>query len=396
MISKIFGKAVIENELLADALIVIKDSKILFAGSRQNAPEFEAGDELSHEGLIFPGLVDIHNHGGGGWSFPDTLEPEQAYPAIEEHLKHGTTSLVASLVTADQETLLSRVRALAELTKRGDLAGIHLEGPFISKERKGAQDPKYIAPAEVSRTKELLEAGAGAIVTMTIAPEQDPNFQVSEVLISHGALPSYGHTDCTGDLMINAVASANKFITKTHQPLSAHPTATHLFNGMRPIHHRDAGPAFAAIDSSARGQLVSELIADGVHTAADTVKYTFDLIPDGYIMLITDAMAAAGMPDGSYVLGSLSVTVKDGVATLTEGGAIAGGTAHLLDVVRFTHFKAGVDLVRAVNAATATPAKVLGRGEEIGVLKAGAKADILLVDDELKPVKVMKSGSWLY
>lgn len=392
----ITGTAFLEGRLAPDSAVVVADGRIAYAGPLSGVdPRFEADTEtIHHAGLILPGLVDIHNHGGGGFSFPDTVTPDDALVAINEHLAHGTTSLVASLVTAPQDVLVDRVRALRVLVERGDLAGIHCEGPFISIERKGAHDPQFICEGDAARVQELLEVGGGTIVTMTVAPEQDLDGEVSRALLAGGALPSYGHTDCSGEQMISAIDRAvDTAAAVGPAALSARPTATHLFNAMRPIHHRDAGPAYAAIDAAARGQLVAELIADGVHTAADTVKYTFDLIPDGSIMLITDAMAATGMADGDYILGSLAVTVKDSVARLTEGGAIAGGTAHLLDVVRFS-VEAGVPAERAITAATCTPAHVLGRDGDIGVLAQGARADVLLVDDDFWPVRVMARGTW--
>jgi N-acetylglucosamine-6-phosphate deacetylase len=170
------------------------------------------------------------------------------------------------------------------------------------------------------------------------------------------------------------------------------PTATHLFNGMRPIHHRDPGPALAALDAASRGQIVVEVIADGVHLDARTVAHVFALAAPDCVVLITDAMAAAGMDDGRYRLGALDVTVEDGVATLTEGGAIAGGTAHLVDVLRLAVREAGVDLVAAVRAASTVPARVLGLQDEIGSLAAGRRADVLLVDAELRPVTVLRGG----
>lgn len=398
MVTRIDGTAFLSGSFVPDAAILLEDDTITYAGPARGVPSgLTFDDHVRHDGLILPGLVDLHCHGGGGFSFPDTEDPAQAAPAIAEHRAHGTTSIVASLVTAAQDTLMSRVRALRSLVEAGELAGIHLEGPFISHARKGAHDPQFIAEGNAARTLELLEEGGGAIATMTIAPEADLDGSVSRALIAHGALPSYGHTDCTGEQMVTAIQRAQEELASVGPVArSLKPTATHLFNAMRPIHHRDAGPAFAAIDQAAAGTVVAELIADGVHTSADTVRYTFDLIGDGHIMLITDAMAATGMADGDYVLGSLPVTVKDGVATLTEGGAIAGGTAHLLDVVRFAHLEAKVPLERAILAATATPATVLGR-DDIGEIREGARADLALVSAEgLEPERVMHGGTWVH
>ncbi|MDO5645388.1 MAG: amidohydrolase family protein [Dermabacter sp.] len=391
------GPAIIEGALVSDAALLIEADRIVYAGPRADLPaDASITETIAHDGYILPGLVDIHNHGGGGWSFPDTEHPGDAAAAINEHRRHGTTSIVASLVTAPQDVLVSRVRALAALCDAGELAGIHLEGPFISVARKGAHDPDFIVPGDAERTRALIAEGRGHVVTMTVAPEADPDGAVSRALIQGRALPSYGHTDCSGEQFLEAVEGALHAIeAQDGAALSPRPTATHLFNAMRPIHHRDAGPALAAIDAASRSELVVELIADGVHTSADTVKYVCDLVPADALMFITDAMAATGMADGSYVLGSLDVTVAGGVATLTHGGNIAGGTAHLIDVVRFAHLEAGVDLARAVHAASQVPATVLGIQADVGALAEGRLADILLVTSDLSPVRVMRRGAWL-
>ena len=173
---------------------------------------------------------------------------------------------------------------------------------------------------------------------------------------------------------------------------SARPTATHLFNGMRPLHHRDPGPVAALLAAAAAlGDAVVELVGDGVHLRPETVRAVSDLAAgaDG-VILVTDAMAAAGMPDGAYRLGTADVVVDGGVARLASDGAIAGGTAHLLDVLRHT-VAAGVDLVTAVRMASVVPADVLGR-DDVGRLEPGARADLLLVDDAFAPLEVLRDG----
>lgn len=176
--------------------------------------------------------------------------------------------------------------------------------------------------------------------------------------------------------------------------LSSRATATHLFNGMRPLHHRDPGPVAACLAAAARGDLVVELVADGVHLADGTVRAVFELVGPGSVLLVTDAMAAAGMADGDYQLGPMAVRVGGGVARLISpdgsSGSIAGGTAHLLDVVRAV-VGAGVDLVSAVRAATLTPATVLAR-EDIGALVVGRRADVLVTDGDLRPLAVHRAG----
>lgn len=385
------GASVLEQGLVPDALLLIAGGDILWAGPAARAPQYDAARSLEHDGLILPGLVDLHCHGGGGASFPDAASPEDMLTAIREHRRHGTTSLVASLVTADAPTLRARVADLAQLAEDGEIAAIHLEGPFLSVERRGAQNPEHIVSGDADLVRELAQIAGGALATMTVAPEAVGADEVIEALAEVGAVPSLGHTDGSSAQMTRAVARSVAELRR-ERGRSALPTATHLFNGMRPIHHRDPGPALAALDAAAAGDLVVEVIADGVHLDARTVAHVFSIAAEQNVVLVTDAMAAAGMPEGQYRLGALDVTVEAGVATLTGGTAIAGGTAHLLDVVRFAVTEAGVDLVRAVRAASTVPAAVLGQQDRIGALDAGRRADVVLVDAALEPVTVLRGG----
>ena len=385
------GTAVLEQGLVPDTLVLVRGERILWAGPAEQAPEHEAARSLDHDGLVLPGLVDLHCHGGGGASFPDSSTAEEMLTAVHEHRRHGTTSLVASLVTADADTLRDRVAQLSRLHRDGEIAAIHLEGPFLSEARRGAQNPAHLIGGDPELVRELAQLAGGALATMTLAPEAERADEAIDALAESGAVPSLGHTDGDSAQMTAAVARSGAALRRARgrSPL---PTATHLFNGMRPIHHRDPGPALAALDAASRGQIVVEVIADGVHLDARTVAHVFSLAAEDCVVLVTDAMAAAGMADGRYRLGALDVTVEDGVATLTEGGAIAGGTAHLVDVLRLAVREAGVDLVAAVRAASTVPARVLGMQDEIGSLAAGRRADLLLVDAALRPVTVVRGG----
>ncbi|GAA2136289.1 hypothetical protein GCM10009825_21370 [Arthrobacter humicola] len=166
---------------------------------------------------------------------------------------------------------------------------------------------------------------------------------------------------------------------------------THLFNGMPPLHHRSPGPAGASLRLAAAGTVVVELIGDGVHLDPETVRMVFEVVGAANIALVTDSMAATGLPDGDYELGPSAVVVHDGVATLRSNGALAGGTATLLEVVRAT-IAAGVDPAEAVLAATLVPASVLGLENEIGALRTGMRADILAVDADFELVRVLRGG----
>ena len=390
------------SEVIADGLLITDDDRITWVGDAQQAAETGYETELKQArdipegGYILPGLVDLHCHGGGGASFPDAITADEARIAANEHLSHGTTSLVASLVTADKETLVQRVRTLKQLCETGELAGIHLEGPFLSKARCGAQNPDHMQVPDADLVRAVGKEAGGHFVTMTVAPELEGMLGkggVFSALAEVGALPSIGHTDASAETVEQAIAEAQTYLAQ-NLSLSPNPTATHLFNGMRPLHHRDPGPIAACLAAAAVHGCVVELIGDGVHLAPATVRSVFGMLSPEDIVLVTDAMAAAGMADGEYDLGPVRVKVADGVARLVDGDAIAGGTAHLLDVLRAT-VTAGIDLVSATRAAATTPARTLGKASEFGALVTGLRANLVVVDDELKPRGVARNGEWI-
>ena len=397
------GRVVTPDHIIDDGVVVLSGAHIAWVGPADQAARAGFADAVEQAqaapegGYLLPGLVDVHCHGGGGESFPNAETAEQAMVSVLEHRRFGTTSLVASCVTAAPDVLRARTRVLAGLCEAGELAGIHFEGPFVSVERCGAQDPTYIIDPDAALTRELIELGGGHVVTMTIAPEK-PGITgddgVNATLIEGGALPSFGHTDSEAAPVRAALADAAARIAErleAGKPVRApRSTATHLFNGMRPMHHRTPGPVPEFLAAAQRGECVLEMIGDGVHLSPAIVLDMFETLGRDNVVLVTDAMAAAGMADGDYVLGSQPVTVAGGVARLTEGGAIAGGTAHLIDVVRTT-WQGGVDLVDAVYAASVQGAQILG-DSSVGALRAGLWADVVVTDAELRPVTVLRRG----
>lgn len=409
------GEVVTPTEVLPDGVVVLADGRIAWVGPAAQLPARWADDlpPVPAPGTtLLPGLVDVHDHGGGGASFPDATTREEALVAAREHLRHGTTSLVASLVTAPRDVLLARAALLADLVESGDLAGIHAEGPFLSADRCGAQNPADMLAGDAQLVTDLARAARGHLVTMTIAPEVpgvadggEGADDVVAALVRAGAVPSVGHTDAASEQVDAAVARSRALLAGGRRGTAAgggagrgrspRPTATHLFNGMRPLHHRDPGPIAACLAAAARGDLVVELVADGTHLADGTVRAVFDLVGPDAIALVTDAMAAAGMADGDYQLGPMSVRVGDGVARLRNedgtAGAIAGGTAHLLDVVRSV-VRAGVGIVAAVRSAATTPAEVLGR-PDLGALAVGRRADVVVTDADLACIAVYRGGA---
>jgi len=220
---------------------------------------------------------------------------------------------------------------------------------------------------------------------MTLAPETASSAELVRLLRRHDVVPSLGHTDASSAATTAAIRMA------AGGPLSA----THLFNSMAPLHHRRPGAVAACLAAAARGELVVELIGDGVHLADETVSTVFELLGPTRIALVSDAIAAAGRPDGRYRLGAVDVDVAQGVTRLAGGRTLAGGTSRLLDVVRRTVTHAGVDLAAAVTAASATPARLIGVGEQVGDLAVGLRADLVLLDNDLKLLAVMRSGRWI-
>jgi N-acetylglucosamine-6-phosphate deacetylase len=381
------GDVVSSGRRISDALVVVEDGRITWVGPAAGW----SGDDLPAAApgrLILPGLVDVHCHGGAGHGFPEA-DADGARAAADHHLRHGTTTLLASLVSAPAEVLEQRIAILRPLVESGELAGIHLEGPFLSVARCGAHDPRSIVPGDPALLSRLLDAGAGTVRSMTLAPETPRYAELLGVLARADVTPSLGHTDASADVTRAAVDAVG----------GRRLGATHLFNAMPPLHHRAPGPVAACLAAAAHGAVVVELVGDGVHLADDTVGTIFALVGPEQIALVTDAMAAAGMPDGRYPLGPMTVDVTGGVARLAtddgEPGAIAGGTARLIDVLRRTVRHAGVPLTDAVTAATATPARLIGMDDEVGHVAPGRRADLLLTDDDLLLRAVMRAGRWV-
>jgi len=330
---------------------------------------------------VLPGFVDMHVHGGGGASFTEGT-PGDARRAAEFHRRHGSTTIVASLVTAPLADLEARAATLAGLADEGVIAGIHLEGPFLSAARCGAQDPRHMIPPDLTAFERLRAAAAGHLRVITLAPELPGAAGLIEAAAMAGVIAAVGHTDATADLTAAAVDAG-----ATH--------ATHLFNGMRPLHHREPGPVGALLD---RDEVTCEVIADGVHLHDTAVRLVARAVGPGRLVLITDATAAAGMPDGRYRLGSMHVDVAGGVARLAgdrePGTAIAGSTATMAGVVRHA-IAAGLPVTGVAAAASANPARVLGLGDRTGALRPGLAADLVVCDEDFRLAAVMRHGEWL-
>ncbi|MFZ3415381.1 N-acetylglucosamine-6-phosphate deacetylase [Arthrobacter sp. 3Tela_A] len=384
----------VTGPLLADAAVAVDGGVITYAGPQRGLdvrPDDDVVDLAAGEVLI-PGLVDLHCHGAYGVDF-SRADASSIREAVAGLHRAGTTTVMASLVTDEPESLLRQVALLAGLAEEGLIAGIHLEGPFLSEVRCGAQDPRWLLAPDLELAEALIRSSRGQLRTMTYAPELPGADALVELLTASGVIPSLGHTACTAEQAHESLKLAANHLAASGGE-TVRPTVTHLFNGMDPIHHRAPGAVSACLRAAKAGNAAVELIADNTHLDPYLVAAMFDLLGAGNITLVTDSMAASGLADGQYRLGPADVLVQDGVARLSTTGSIAGGTAAMADLVR-NAVGAGVKLADAVTSAAAVPAGVLGRGQELGSLLAGASADLLVLDEALAPVRVMRRGRWL-
>lgn len=344
-----------------------------------------AADLYIADGVLAPGLVDVHAHGGGGASFGGGVD--EAPVVVHTHRARGTTTMLASLVSAPVHVLTEQTRQLAPLVQAGDLAGVHWEGPWLSPEYRGAHELSMLEVPSDGRVSALLgDPVADLIRYVTIAPELPGALAAVDRLASAGITVGIGHSGAS--------------TTVTRAALSAGASAgTHLFNGMGGLHHRDPGPALPLLLGDG---IFIELICDGLHLHPEMIGYAWHSVvgdrgPE-WVVLISDAMAAAGAGDGDYMLGNLSVQVRDRVARLAgDGGpseALAGSTLTVADAVRYSIVEVGIPAPWAVAAATANPARMAGLSD-VGRLASGTRADLVVFDDEWRVRGVMYCGNWM-
>lgn len=358
------------GRMLAPGWVRVESDRITELG--EGGPPAPADRHLN--GTLVPGFVDVHCHGGGGASFT-VGDAEEAQRVVAAHLRHGTTSLVASLVTDEVSQLERHVGVLGELVTDGLLAGVHLEGPWLSKDFCGAHEPSLLRPPSPADVDRLLAAGGDALRMVTIAPELDGAMDAVRRIVDAGVVAGVGHSDATW-------AQANEAID------AGATVATHLFNQIRGLHHRRPGPIAALLEDE---RVWVELISDGVHVHPAMLRLARTSAPER-IMLVTDAMGAAAAEDGDYHLGPIHVQVRDGVAR-TPTGAIAGSTLTMAGAVRHS-VASGFTLEQAVDAATRAPAAALGL-TDVGAIRAEARADLVLLDDELEVTAVLRAGQWV-
>ena len=304
---------------------------------------------------LIPGLMDIHFHGCVGYDFCDA-SIESLLQMAEYELKNGITSICPASMTLDKDTLLSicenavNYADAASVTQGARLCGFNLEGPFISPNKRGAQNPAYITTPDIGMMNELLSASKGLAKLITIAPEME------------GALP---------------------FIKEFAAFLAGAKHMTHLYNAMPPLHHRHPGPIAAGMENTS---VTAEIICDGIHVAPAAVRAEFALFGKDRMIFISDSMMAAGMPDGEYTLGGLRVHVTGKLATLDDG-TIAGSATNLMDCMRTAINTMQIPLETAVRCCTINPAKAIGEDKEYGSIKTGKFADLVLLEKDTLAIR---------
>lgn len=327
---------------------------------------------------VVPGFIDMHVHGGGGASYTDA---DGIGDAAAFHLRHGTTTTLASLVTAAPQELLGGVRALTDATRSGTIAGIHLEGPWLNRARCGAHDRTQMRDPDPDEIEALLTAAGDAIKMVTLAPELPGTDAAIRRFLDAGVVVAVGHTDATYEQTRRAIELGAT-------------VGTHLFNAMPPLHHREPGPALALLRDP---RVTVELIADGVHLHPDVARGVIEAAGADRVAVITDAIAAAGRADGAYRLGAVRIDVVSGVARVQGTSTIAGSTATMDRLFRaVAGFGADRDagLAAAVQVTSATPARALGL-ERVGSLRPGYDANLVVLDRDLRVSDVMARGDWL-
>lgn len=330
-----------------------------------------AENEIDAKGLIaVPGYVDIHTHGAGGFDNSDIKE-EDIDEMISFYNKNGTTTFIPTFPTISTE----QARKVLEIySKRDDIPGVYLEGPFINIKKRGAQNPMHIKTPTITAFDRIAKDYYDKILMVMIAPEMDEEFKLTDYLISKGIRIAFGHTLCDDVI-------ASEFFDKTDA------VATHMFNGMPSIHHRY--PTITAVALN-RDNVMCEVIPDLVHVHPEMIKLLYKIKGGENTILISDSMQAAGLADGEYNFAGLKIILKGDKIKL-ENGILAGSIIKPSDGV-VNLINSGIDPAQVLMSATSTPARVMGLENKVGHIKKGRKADILLLDKDYKLKQVYKDG----
>ncbi len=390
------------GEIVGDGLELDEDGSLLRVLTAEQTGHLSENLEAVRGSYITPGFVDIHCHGGGGFGFSDDYEPEQIQAAIKTHQRAGTTGMLASLVSLANP--VPQLEALSSFCASGELAGIHMEGPFLSKEKCGAQNPAVLRPVDTAELSSWLRISRGWIRTMTVAPEVEGAMEAAKLLFEHGAKPSWGHSNDSGQLTRGCLESSFRLPAECNGSRIAQ-TVTHLFNAMPQINHRVPGPVREYLQAARMGMVSVELIADGHHLSEDLVEdvleYLYTMPADEECLgalFVTDSLAAAGMEPGRYTLGGLSVEVRSGACYLAGTDTLAGGASTLAEQFKLFAHRGRVKLPALIRSCVCVPAIAGSIEDRPGVtldFALGEKPNLLVFNEEHEILKVVREGAQL-
>lgn len=378
----IHAEIVTPKGLLHDSSILVEDGLITCIGQAEEfPPQLQADSCLDAQGCyVLPGFIDIHVHGGMHEDFT-TASLEGMDTIAKFHSSQGTTAMLATTMTAPRETIDKVLANVSSYRSRempyAQIEGVHLEGPFISPKYPGAQNPAHITLPSRDWVEAWEEQYPRLIKQITLAPEREGALDLIRFLKERNIVPAAGHTNATYEEMMTAAQAG------MHH-------AVHTFNAMTPLHHRHPGAVGAILSSE---QISAEIIADGVHVHPAAISLLATLKNNHNLILITDAMSAAGLGNGEYMLGDLPVLMKDQVCTLKEQERVlAGSTLTMIRGFRYLVQEVGLSIERASEAASGNPARLLGIFDRTGSLENGKQADLLLIDPQLNLKHVWVKG----
>lgn len=378
--SKLFKnvRIITPYEVLPGCGVIIDKGKITNIAPEQDIETEAVSEVIDGKGqFLSPGFMDIHNHGNSGYDFMDATE-EAIDNMGRYHLKNGVTSYLGTVLTQSYENILNAAKNIAEYKNKSNsskLLGIHLEGPFFSVGKKGAQPEEYIKDPDMSFINKLMDISNGKLKMVSVAPEKEGALKLIDYLKANNITVAMAHSNATYEEARNGIAHG---VT----------VATHLYNGMRNFSHREPGIVGAALTDD---RVFCEMICDRIHLHDAAMKIALKMKGIDKVIAVSDAMRAAGLSNGIYELGGQKVTVKEGAARLDDG-SLAGSTLNLRTAVYNMVKYLNVPIYEAVRTASLSPAEAIGVDKTKGSIEIGKDADLILFDDEFNISSVIAGG----
>lgn len=373
------GNVVLPDKIIPRGFVSIEGEKIVGISDREDMLKNEDGEFIDYgESYIAPGLIDLHLHGALGRDVMDCQEESLRQIAVHQ-ARCGVTGFLGSTMSASSASILRAIETIKKASRYcwpSQILGVHIEGPFLSRERKGAQDPDYLKGMENADIERLAAAVQGLKSVISLAPEVDDNMRFIPQLKENGFVVAIGHTDATYE---QAMESFKRGITH----------ATHLFNAMSGFNHREPGVVGAVLDSD---EVTAELIADGIHLHPAALRLALAKKGAEKLCLVTDSLKASGAENGIYRWGNLEIEVKGLRATIKGSGVLAGSVLALNRAIKNMMDWTKISLSQAINMASLYPARVLGLGKEIGSIQPGKNADLAIFDPDLGVSETVLKG----